>query len=696
MSRDSQDNSTAEAASIRAPTTIPEEPTPVSPASPGIPIDPLPQPEQPVKQPPAGRFIENISTDGSRASAEDEADNSAPPPTTTGETETAETSKVGRNLGRSGSNVWRRNSKKKNNAANAAGAAQPGRVEATAGGSSNDHAQQTSPTTDSSTQRASPHDSHDQNSSPSSEGGGGRHFRSFKKVKGDRSHTHNGIEEKGQNGDNDRNNNHGDGDDHDDDDDHPILAALYPLTNFIGYRPLSHPHTPPDIRLTPNHPGFNRFHYLCGRILSFGLPVSGETGQIARYRDPDTGNIHLVTMYKDQVGAKLVNSIHSLIAAWVIIALLSLVSRSPFHRAHHAPLIIGAFATEAVLSFFAYRTPLAQPKNILFGNTIAAIIGVAMEKAFVHTNYDLEGVYGVDWAAAATTVSVAIFGMQVLGFIHPPGAAIALVSLTNRKMSWWLVPIVIIGSLIVIGWALLINNVGGRRYPENWFYANAFAEPPIIGPEKLPFSNYPWQPRVQRPKRKRSTNPQQEEQEQEKGFYRVPDSGARVRHGWGVEPTLEPKPKQTAAPMAGMASHNLGGAERVKNATGWSRGDDHGDGGRSNGGGNGTEGEDGRQTRNSEVTKINSVDSEAAFAHANPITTAPTPATSAGSEPRVKSRMIETDTTVISRNNSKGSRRSRRSTTVVIHVNENRRHSTGSSSNRKVPPVPAVQWRGGL
>ncbi len=70
-----------------------------------------------------------------------------------------------------------------------------------------------------------------------------------------------------------------------------------------------------------------------------------------------------------------------------------------------------------------------------------------MEKAFAHTNYEVGQVYGVDWAAAATTVSVAVFAMQIMGFTHPPGAAVALLSITDPKthdLDWWLVPIVII------------------------------------------------------------------------------------------------------------------------------------------------------------------------------------------------------------------------------------------------------------
>ncbi|KAJ9474106.1 hypothetical protein PHBOTO_004179 [Pseudozyma hubeiensis] len=709
----------AELSSVNAPTTIPEEPTPVSPASPPIPLDSegtdaaqqAHQTTQQQTKQPAGRFIENISTDGSRASAEGDAD-AEPKQAVAASQGIPETQMRQARSIKPASNVLRRGSKKKT--------AQSDEIDATASTSqptqpTDRHDQYVSPSTEGSTQKASPHPN--DLSSPSDESG--HHGRAFKKVKGGGSDAQGDA-------------NQDDDNDHDhDDEEHPILAALYPLTNFIGYRPLSHPHTPSERRRTPKDSKFNRFHYICGCIFSLGLPVSGDTGEIARYRDPYTGKIELVRMYKHQVGAKLINSVHSVIAAWVVIALLSLVSRSPFHRAHNAPLIIGAFATEAVVTFFAFRTPLAQPKNILLGNSISAVMGVAMEKAFAGTNYSVSGVYGIDWIAAATAVSGAVFAMQIFGFTHPPGAAIALLAITDQRthdLDWWLIPVVIISSLIVIGWALIINNVGGRRYPENWFYMNAFAEPPIVGPEKLPFSNSPYQLPPSSYRRKRKRGGRQGGDVEEKGFYRVPDSGAKVTHGFGgtTKTQGEPQPKAIATAAGDVASHTMGGAGRVRHME--SLGSQVQAGSKQSlGAGAGGNGEDGRTTRASEVTKVDSNDAPAvppavtqqrqrttastsataptvaavaaqpAPTHnATPTTAAVPPSASstavAPAAPELKSRMIETDATVVSRNNSKSSKKSKRS--IVVHVNENRRPSAGSGSTSKIPPVPAVQWRG--
>lgn len=436
---------------------------------------------------------------------------------------------------------------------------------------------------------------------------------------------------------------------HDDEgEEHPWLAAAYPLSHFIGFRPRSHPHAEHFDR---HDPRFCIWHYRVGMVLSFGLPVSGETGEVARYRDEYTGKVHVAEMYKDQIGAKLVNSLHSLIAAWVLIAVLSLLSRTPFFRAHDAPLLVGAFATEAVVTFFSYRVALAQPKNILVGNTICAIIGVALTRAFEPTSYRVSTIDGVSWAAAATTVSVAVFAMQLLGCIHPPGAAIALLANINSseyRLGWYLVPVVIVSSLVIIAWALIINNLGGRRWPENWFYQNAFRDPPVIGPEKLPFANSPYSLPRRRPRPSPSFYRQSGAKTTSKQAQHIASQATRVgsvdaQHArkHSAQSHTKPAPEPASAPEPAAEPATEPTAEPVAEAAPLAA------------------------AANQDVP-LAAADGD------QPLATTP-----GGSG----SRMIES----VSRNNSKGSKRSKRS--VVVHVNDRR------GSGTDIPPVPAIQWR---
>ncbi|CDS00757.1 hypothetical protein, partial [Sporisorium scitamineum] len=160
MRKDAEESSVAEVVSTHAPTTIPEEPTPVSPASPAIPVDAeAPEPEQQARsealpeqpKPPAGRFIENISSDGSRASAEDDAEakrkaaETAPNGVPETEMKQARSSKQA-------SNVFCRSSKRKHTAQASKVDARASSSQSQCPASRNDH--HVSPSTESSMQKA--------------------------------------------------------------------------------------------------------------------------------------------------------------------------------------------------------------------------------------------------------------------------------------------------------------------------------------------------------------------------------------------------------------------------------------------------------------------------------------------------------------------------------------------------------------
>lgn len=50
-------------------------------------------------------------------------------------------------------------------------------------------------------------------------------------------------------------------------------------------------------------------------------------------------------------------------------------------------------------------------------------------------------------------------------------------------MSWRFVYIVLISALLMLGWAMLVNNVGRRRYPSYWLSGSTvFVKPPVSAP----------------------------------------------------------------------------------------------------------------------------------------------------------------------------------------------------------------------
>ncbi len=128
-------------------------------------------------------------------------------------------------------------------------------------------------------------------------------------------------------------------------------------------------------------------------------------------------------------------------------------------------MIIGSFGASAVLIYGAIKSPLAQPRNLIGGHVISAVIGVASYQ-LLHANM---------WLAAAVAVATAIAVMHATKTLHPPGGATSLIAVIGSQKIhdlgylYAIIPAGV-GATIMLIVALLVNNIPrSRRYPEFWF-----------------------------------------------------------------------------------------------------------------------------------------------------------------------------------------------------------------------------------
>jgi len=160
-------------------------------------------------------------------------------------------------------------------------------------------------------------------------------------------------------------------------------------------------------------------------------------------------------------------SVHEVILSWMGsflgIAAVAYIDSGLFDQTDFV-MIIGSFGASAVLIYGAVKSPLAQPRNLIGGHVISAIIGVAMFKLF----------QGHLWPASAVAVATAIAAMHITKTLHPPGGATALIAVIggekihNLGFFYAIVPAAL-GALIMLVVALIFNNIPrGRRYPEFW------------------------------------------------------------------------------------------------------------------------------------------------------------------------------------------------------------------------------------
>lgn len=87
------------------------------------------------------------------------------------------------------------------------------------------------------------------------------------------------------------------------------------------------------------------------------------------------------------------------------------------------------------------------------------------------------------------------------------GGATALLAAINPngvELSWRFIPIVMVSSLIMLGWALIINNVGRRRFPKAW-----------LAPTNPPVPLHKWL--IEDPRRKRAERQRANHRDEEKG-----------------------------------------------------------------------------------------------------------------------------------------------------------------------------------
>jgi CBS-domain-containing membrane protein len=140
--------------------------------------------------------------------------------------------------------------------------------------------------------------------------------------------------------------------------------------------------------------------------------------------------------------------------------------------------LIGSFGASSVLIYGAIQSPLAQPRNLIGGHVISALVGVTVFKLMPD----------LIWLTAPLAVSVSIIAMQITKTLHPPGGATALIAVIGSEKIkalgyFYVLSPVLSGVLILLLTALVFNNMTkDRRYPTNGRFSRTIKW--VIGPVK--------------------------------------------------------------------------------------------------------------------------------------------------------------------------------------------------------------------
>ncbi|RWA12159.1 hypothetical protein EKO27_g2944 [Xylaria grammica] len=157
----------------------------------------------------------------------------------------------------------------------------------------------------------------------------------------------------------------------------------------------------------------------------------------------------------------------ALLGVFISILLIQLLSHQIPWVAADGPRIIASFGAAAVLEFYAFESPFAQPRNFIASQILATVIGVSLSKLFqLRSNDDW-----IRWLGGALACALTTSLMGLTKTVHPPAGATALIAVVDDRIvsvGWKLIPLALLSCGIMLLVALILNNVYSR-FPLYWW-----------------------------------------------------------------------------------------------------------------------------------------------------------------------------------------------------------------------------------
>jgi len=145
--------------------------------------------------------------------------------------------------------------------------------------------------------------------------------------------------------------------------------------------------------------------------------------------------------------------LYSALGSMIAISAIALLTQNT-----SIPFMMAPLGATCVLAFGVPDSPLAQPRNIIGGHLIAALIAVTCAYLM-----------GTTWYSLALGVSLSIAAMQFTKTTHPPAGATPIVIIFAKPHWSFIFYPVLSGAVTIVIIALLFNNlIRTRKYPKYW------------------------------------------------------------------------------------------------------------------------------------------------------------------------------------------------------------------------------------
>ena len=143
------------------------------------------------------------------------------------------------------------------------------------------------------------------------------------------------------------------------------------------------------------------------------------------------------------------NNLISAIGAFVCISVLAVLNSIDESNLW----LIPPFGASMVLVMAVHESPLAHPKNVLFGHIISAFSGV-----FVYS------ILGFSFLSVGFGVGLAIFLMMTTKTVHPPAGANPIIAILGAKGLDFIIMPVAAGAFFIVLFAIIYNKLLKRKY----------------------------------------------------------------------------------------------------------------------------------------------------------------------------------------------------------------------------------------
>ena len=153
------------------------------------------------------------------------------------------------------------------------------------------------------------------------------------------------------------------------------------------------------------------------------------------------------------------------IGAGVTIGILAYITfQSVLAGTNYGLWLAASFGSSVVVVFGYPENEFAQPKNVLLGHLLCALVGII----FV-TLFNITQDRSIFFIAIGLAVGISVMLMMAFKITHPPaGGNTIVVMLTQDSFQFLVFPIMAGAITIIIGGIIYNRLLLKRKYPQTW------------------------------------------------------------------------------------------------------------------------------------------------------------------------------------------------------------------------------------